>query len=238
MDALILAGGLGTRLAPVVSDRAKPVADVGGRPFLTLVLAQLAKLAEVRRVILCVGHMAPSVESALGPRFGRLAIEYSRESRPLGTGGALRLAVVRMGLRAPLLAMNGDTWFPVALDRLVGFHRTQRPAATMAIARVEDSARFGAVRIAGTRVAGFTEKGEPGAGWINGGIYVLGKGAVDALECAPEAFSLEREVLPALAAAGKLAAYRSRSRFIDIGIPEDYARARRLLAGVARSGTG
>ena len=229
MDALILAGGLGTRLAPVVSDRAKPVADVGGRPFLALILAHLAKLAEVRRAIVCVGHLAHSVESAVGSRFGRLAIEYSRESRPLGTGGALRLAVDRMGLRGPLLALNGDTWFPVAMDRLVGFHRTERPAATMAVARVADSARFGAVRIAGTRVTGFTEMGEAGAGWINGGIYVLGSAALTAIARAPEAFSLEREILPGLAEAGKLAAYRSRSRFIDIGIPEDYARARRLL---------
>ena len=230
MDALILAGGLGTRLAPVVSDRAKPVADVGGRPFLALILAHLAKLEEVRRAIVCVGHLAHSVESALGPRFGRLSIEYSRESRPLGTGGALRLAVNRMGLRGPLLALNGDTWFPIALDRLVGFHRMERAAATMAIARVADSARFGAVRVSGTRVEGFTEKGETGAGWINGGIYVLGNAALSAIARAPEAFSLEREILPALAETGKLAAYRSRSRFIDIGIPEDYARARRLLA--------
>jgi NDP-sugar pyrophosphorylase family protein len=78
-------------------------------------------------------------------------------------------------------------------------------------------------------VTGFAEKGEAGAGWINGGIYVLGSAALTAIARAPEAFSLEREVLPTLAAAGKLAAYRSRSRFIDIGIPEDYARARRLL---------
>ena len=230
MDALILAGGLGTRLASVVRDRAKPVADVDGRPFLAYILAHVAKLKEVRRAILCVGHLADSVESAFGPRFGRLALAYSREERPLGTGGALRLAITRMGLRAPLLAMNGDTWFPVALDRLVGFHRTERPAATLAVARVPDSARFGAVRISGTRVDGFDEKGEAGPGWINGGIYILGTGALDRVKRAPAAFSLEREVLPALAQAGRLAAYRSRSRFIDIGIPEDYARARRLLA--------
>jgi len=230
MDALILAGGLGTRLASVVRDRAKPVADVDGRPFLAFILAHLAKHAEVKRAILCVGHLAESVEGALGPRFGRLALAYSREDQPLGTGGALRLAVSRFKPRAPLLAMNGDTWFPIALDRLVGFHRSGRPDATMAVARVADSARYGAVRIAGARVAGFEEKGGSGAGWINGGIYVLGRGALDRLSRAPKAFSFEREVLPALAGSGRLAAYRARSRFIDIGVAEDYARARRLLA--------
>jgi D-glycero-alpha-D-manno-heptose 1-phosphate guanylyltransferase len=230
MDALILAGGLGTRLASVVRDRAKPVAEVAGRPFLAFTLSHLAKLAEVRRAILCVGHMAHSVEAALGPRFDRLAIEYSREDRPLGTGGALRLAIARLGLRAPLLALNGDTWFPVPLDRLVGFHRTERPAATIAVARVTDIGRYGSVSLAGSRVTGFTEKGGAGAGWINGGIYVLGARALAAIAEAPEAFSFEREVLPALAGSGKLAAFRSRTRFIDIGVPEDYARARRLLA--------
>ena len=230
MDALILAGGLGTRLASVVTDRAKPVADVDGRPFLAFTLAHLATLPEVKRVILCVGHLAHSVEAAFGARFGRLPLAYSREERPLGTGGALRLAAARMNVRAPALALNGDTWFPVSLERLVGFHRRERPDVTMAVARVADSARYGAVRIAGARITAFEEKGKTGPGWINGGIYVLGKKGLDRLGRSPEGFSLERDLLPDLAAAGDLAAYRARGRFIDIGVPEDYARARRLLA--------
>jgi D-glycero-alpha-D-manno-heptose 1-phosphate guanylyltransferase len=230
VDALILAGGLGTRLAAVVKDRAKPVADVGGRPFLTLILAHLERLREVRRVILCVGHLAHSVESALGSRFGRLALAYSRETKPLGTGGALRLAIKSLGPRAPVLALNGDTWFPVALDRLVGFHRIERPAITMAVARVPDAGRFGAVSLSGTQAIGFSEKGASGAGWINGGIYVLGSAALELIAQAPAAFSLERDLLPGLARSGRLAAYRSRTRFIDIGLPADYARARGLLA--------
>ncbi len=230
MEALILAGGLGTRLAAVVRDRAKPVADVAGRPFLMHLLRHLERYAELRRVILCVGHRAPSVEAALGDRFGRLALAYSREARPLGTGGALRHALrAHDDVRAPVLAMNGDTYFPVPLDRLVGFHRVERPAATLAAARVDDSTRFGAVRLAGTRVTGFEEKGGTGTGWINGGLYVLGAPALRAIRESPAVFSLERDVLPRLAADGVLAAYRSRTRFIDIGVPEDYARARTLL---------
>lgn len=231
MDALILAGGLGTRLAQAVGDRAKPVADVGGRPFLAFVLEHLARCLEVRRAILCVGHRAESVEAAFGARFGRLALDYSREDRPLGTGGALRRALLRAAPRAPVLAMNGDTFFPVAIDRLLGFHRSEKPAATVAVARVDDSERFGSVRLAGTRAAEFVEKGAAGTGWINGGLYVLGGPAIERLRQSPESFSLEREVLPALAASGGLAAYRARARFIDIGVPRDYRRARRLLAG-------
>jgi D-glycero-alpha-D-manno-heptose 1-phosphate guanylyltransferase len=230
LDALILAGGLGTRLAPVVRDRAKSVADVSGRPFLAFVLEHLARQRLVRRAILCVGHRADSVEAAFGARFGRLPLAYSREPAPLGTGGALRHAVESLHLRAPLVAMNGDTWFPVSLDKVAGFHRSERPAATLAVARVANSARFGSVRIAGTRIAGFIEKGEAGTGWINGGLYILGAASLDRLRAGPATFSLERDVLPALAAERKLAAWRSRARFIDIGIPEDYARARRLLA--------
>lgn len=230
VDALILAGGLGTRLASVVKDRAKPVADIGGRPFLAFVLDHLATLRELRRVILCVGHKATSVESSFGARFGRLAIEYSREDKPLGTGGALRRACERYDVRAPALALNGDTYFPLPLDRLVGFHRMQRAAATVAVARMDDSTRYGSVRIVGSRIAAVEEKAASGTGWINAGVYVLGRGAIIALAEAKEVFSLEREVLPLLAAAGTLAAFRSRSRFVDIGIPEDYARAKRLLA--------
>jgi NDP-sugar pyrophosphorylase family protein len=230
VDALILAGGLGTRLAAVVRDRAKPVADVGGRPFLAFVLGHLARFPEIRRVILCVGHRADSVEAAFGSRYGRLALAYSRETKPLGTGGALRHAVTQFAPRAPLLTLNGDTWFPIRLEKLVGFHRIERPAASVAVARVTDSARYGSVRLSGSRVAEFVEKGAEGTGWINGGLYVLGAAALERLRAGPASFSLEREVLPALAAAGTLAAFRSRARFIDIGIPEDYARVRRLLA--------
>lgn len=230
MDALILAGGLGTRLAGVVADRAKPVADVAGRPFLALLLAHLERCAEVRRVILCVGHKANTVEAALGARFGRLALAYSREDEPLGTGGALRLALRRFEPRSPVLALNGDTMFTLDPARLVGFHRARRPGATMALARVPDASRFGTVRVRAGRIEGFEEKGHAGPGWINAGTYVLGRLAVEALAAGPAAFSLEREALPAWCADGMLAGLASRARFLDIGVPEDYARAASLFA--------
>ena len=214
----------------MVADRAKSVADVGGRPFLELVLERLERAAPVRRVILCVGHRAQTVQSAFGRRHGRLALEYSPEGRPLGTGGALARALRRHSIASPALALNGDTWFPVRFDALLAFHRAQRPALTLAAAHVADAGRYGRLAIERDRVVAFGENGAPGAGWINGGIYVLGREAIDALtgHRAPS-FSLERDILGPLSAAGRVAALRSRARFIDIGVPADYALARSVL---------
>jgi D-glycero-alpha-D-manno-heptose 1-phosphate guanylyltransferase len=231
VDALILAGGLGTRLASVVSDRAKPVAMVAGRPFLAVLLDHIARCPEIRRVILCVGHRARTVEDALGGHHGRLELAYSRESRPLGTGGALRHALIGFAPRSPVLAFNGDTIFPLDLRRLLAFHRGERADATMALARVADAGRFGTVRMSGARIAGFEEKGPARPGWINAGTYVLGAAAAKALAQGPEAFSIERDMLPLWCAAGRLAGLRSRARFLDIGIPADYARAAALFGG-------
>lgn len=234
MDALILAGGLGTRLAGVVPDRAKPVAEVAGRPFLAYLLAHLARFPAVKRVILCVGHKAGTIESALGGRFGRLELAYSREKEPLGTGGAVRHALRAFAPAPPVLVLNGDTFFPVDLARLLAFHRVERAAASLALARVADSSRFGTVAVRGTRVAGFAEKGRAGPGWVNGGTYVLGRRAMAWFGDAPEAFSLERDCLPLWSGAGELAGLRSRARFLDIGVPEDYSRA----AGLVSPGRG
>jgi len=229
MDALILAGGLGTRLKPAVDDRAKSVAQVRGRPFLAFVLRHLETLAELRRVILCVGHRADSIESVIGSQFGRLEIAYSREEQPLGTGGALRHALAANVVTPPALALNGDTYFPLRLESLMTFHRDAAPGATIALARVANSGRYGAVRTEGDRVIAFEEKSAAREGWINGGIYVLGAPAIAAIEQGPASFSMEREVLPALVREGRVAAFRSRARFIDIGIPADYKRAQTLL---------
>jgi NDP-sugar pyrophosphorylase family protein len=230
MDALILAGGLGTRLAPVVADRAKPVAQVAGRPFAAILLAHIARFPDVKRVILCVGHKAHTVEDALGHRFGRLALAYSRETEPLGTGGALRHALIGFAPRAPVLAFNGDTMFPLDLARLVAFHRARTAMATLALARVPDATRFGTVRMHGDRVAGFAEKGRGGPGWINAGTYLLGRRAMDDLVAGPRRSSLESDFLPAWCGSGDLAGLRSRARFLDIGVPGDYARAAALFA--------
>lgn len=230
MDALILAGGLGTRLSSVVRDRAKPVAEVAGRPFLAHVLAQLERCAAIERVTLCVGHRAESVERALGERFGRLPLRYSREDEPLGTGGAIRHALGAHPARNASLAMNGDSFLGIRLERLVAYHRAARSWLTLALARVADGSRFGAVELEGDRVVGFREKGVAGPAWINAGVYVISGEAKRALRGAPRKFSFERDALTPWCAEGRVRGIRSRARFLDIGTPEDYSRAASMLA--------
>jgi D-glycero-alpha-D-manno-heptose 1-phosphate guanylyltransferase len=234
MEALILAGGLGTRLASVVTDRAKPVAEVAGRPFLLHLLEQIERCAAVDRVTLCVGHKADTVERALGKRFGRVALRYSLEHEPLGTGGALRRALRGGRRREACLAMNGDSFVGIRLDRLVQFHAEGKATASLALARVPDASRFGAARLSGDKVLAFSEKGTAGPAWINAGIYVLSAAAQEALQRLPKRFSFEREALGPWCAQGKVRGMRSRARFIDIGLPAEYARAAALFAAGRR----
>ena len=226
-EAIVLVGGLGTRLRAVVSDVPKPLAPVAGRPFLAWVLDQLAE-GGIRRVLLATGHMAATVEAAVGRQWSGMEIAYSIEDAPLGTGGAVRLAAARLrGDAAHVL--NGDTFLrysPAALEQAT---RVADAIAGVALAEVGDVSRYGAVEIAGGKVSAFREKGGQGRGLINAGSYFLTAAALDALP-AEAAFSLEASFLHPQAAMGGLAAFTATSGFIDIGVPEDYARAQELFA--------
>lgn len=226
-EAIVLAGGFGTRLRGIVDDVPKPLAPVAGRPFLAWLLDRLAA-AGMRRCILATGYMADAIEHAIGARWRGMDIAYSVESEPLGTGGAIRLAAQRL-LGDGAHVLNGDTWLeyaPAALESAA--HDASTPLA-LALARVDDVARYGAVEVRDGRACDFREKGETGAGWINAGCYFLG---TDALARLPgqAAFSFEREVLQPRALRGDVAAFTKTSGFIDIGVPEDYARAQPMFA--------
>jgi NDP-sugar pyrophosphorylase family protein len=224
--ALILAGGLGTRLAPVVPDRPKPLADVGGRPFVAWLLDQLVA-AGVRRAVLCIGHRGGDVQAALGARRGPLALEYSAELVPLGTGGALRLAATRSA-SDPVLVLNGDSFCEVDLGAVWVRHHARRAAATIVATEVADVADFGALDLDGEgRVHAFREKGIRGRGLVNAGIYVLARALLLEIP-AGRPVSLECEVLPRWVGRG-LVAHPTTGRFIDIGTPPAYARAARIL---------
>jgi NDP-sugar pyrophosphorylase family protein len=225
----ILAGGLGTRLAPAIGDRQKVVAGIDGRPFVAILLDQLAA-AGFRDVVLCVGHRADDVESALGATHGPLRLAYSREDEPLGTAGALRHALP--SLAGPdVLVMNGDSFCEVDLADAWAWHRARSSQATLVAVEVSDASRYGRVEIdAADRVRRFTEKQEDGRpGWINAGIYLL---ATQRLAALPPArpLSLERDVLPGWTG-GALYGYRVRGRFIDIGTPGAYSAASRFFRG-------
>lgn len=221
-EAIVLAGGFGTRLRGIVDDVPKPLAPVAGRPFLAWLLDRLAA-GGIRRCILATGYMADVIEQRIGARWQGMEIAYSVESEPLGTGGAIRLAATRL-LGGAAHVLNGDTWLeydPSALESAA--HNARAPMA-IALARVDDVARYGAVDIDRRRVTGFREKGEAGPGWVNAGCYFLGADALTRLP-AQDAFSFEQAVLQARTRAGEVAAFTDTAGFIDIGVPDDYARA-------------
>lgn len=226
-EAIVLVGGLGTRLRTVVADLPKPLASVAGRPFLAHLLDQLAT-GGLRRVILATGYMAEKIEQAIGARWAGMDIVYSKESEPLGTGGAIRLAAKLLHGDGVHLA-NGDTFLrydPDALERAV-----QAAGTTLgiALAKVADVGRYGAVEVADGRVIAFREKGGRGPGLINAGSYFLTATGIAGLPDEEGAFSFENRVLLPSALGGQVAAFDDTGDFIDIGVPDDYARAQHLF---------
>lgn len=226
LEAVILAGGLGTRLRSVVPDLPKVLAPVGGTPFLHLLLRHLAANG-FERVVLSVGYRAGMVMLAVGDRFAGLEVHYAREERPLGTGGGLRLALAS-ARRDHVFVMNGDTFLEADFAGAEDLWQRHGEALVMGCA-VPDTRRYGRLLVEDGRVGAFQEKGVAGPGVINAGCYVLPRDALDAFP-AGEAFSLETAFLQPLAARGGLRAAVSEGRFIDIGVPEDYQAAQSLFA--------
>lgn len=235
MQALILAGGAGTRLRPVLADLNKPMAPIRGKPFLEYLLLQLKKHG-VDDVTLCVGYKAQLIQSYVGDgeRWG-LRVSYSYETAFLGTGGALKRAE-ELILADSFFVMNGDSLFDVDLRALMRYHREMRALATLALARVADTQRYGTVALDESgQVASFVEKGNGHAeGLINAGVYVFARQTLDVIPSG-RAVSLEREVLPNLIERG-LYGLPSNGYFVDIGVPSDYlglrANPAHLLAAV------
>lgn len=222
-EAIILAGGFGTRLRAVVSDVPKPLAPVAGRPFLAWLLDALAK-GGLRRIVLATGYLGEMVEAAIGHRHGPMEVTYVREEAPLGTGGSLWAAMAATtGER--VFAMNGDTW--QAADYAAMAREAPMADLVFAVRPVEDRARYGSVVLEEGRLVGLREKGEAGPGLVNSGIYLLRR---DILTKRPiqGAFSFEKEVLER---PGDLdiRGFTVDGRFIDIGTPEDFARAQTAL---------
>ena len=226
--AVLLAGGLGTRLRSVVADRPKVLAPVAGRPFLAWLLEQVSA-AGIRRAVLCTGHLAEQVEAAFGDRWGDVQLVYSEETEPLGTGGALRHALPHLGA-GPCFVLNGDSCCATPLAPLWQHHALRGARATLLATLVPDAARFGRLEADATgHVTGFHEKdGRHAPAWINAGVAVVARGVVERIPPARPA-SLEHEVWPALIGQG-LIVLRRVAPFVDIGTPEDFAIAARVLA--------
>lgn len=233
MKALILAGGLGTRLQEVVPDRPKPMAPAAGKPFLEYLLASLRDQG-FDDLVLCVGHRGDQVKEYFGSgQCWGVRIAYAIEATPLGTAGALRNA--REHVTGTVLVLNGDSYLDLDLLAMVAKHQERRAAdgrtvGTLAAVRVGDTSDGGALELddAG-RIRCFQEKGEAGPGRINGGIYVLEPAVWDAI---PEGrpVLLERETFPHLLAQGyRLYAYQVDGFFVDIGTPQGYQRFQQFI---------
>lgn len=229
LTAAVLVGGLGTRLLPVVADRPKALAEIHGRPFLQYLLDQLST-AGCSRVVLCTGYLGEQIEQAFGKRYKNLQVSYSRETRPLGTGGALRLALPHL-LSDPVLVMNGDSFCATDLTSLWDWHCGHSSQATMLLVGVANTKRYGSVKInPDGAVTQFVEKKQGGSGLINAGVYLLSREVIESIADGT-AVSLEHDVFPALMSNG-LYGYQERGRFLDIGTPEDFAAAEHFFAEI------
>lgn len=228
LEAIVLAGGFGTRLRERVPDLPKPMAPVAGRPFLEIVLSSLAGKG-VGRVVLSLGYLADKIVAHFGERFAGMDLVYEIEDQPLGTGGAVRQALSRC-VADHVFIFNGDTYLDLELQALE--RHWQYHGAPIIVAReVTDTTRYGRLTTADGRVTGFAEKGAEGPGFINAGCYVLPVTALDQYALG-QAFSIETDYLAQVVHNQRVDLFVTRGHFIDIGVPADYERAQTELAGL------
>lgn len=225
-EAIILAGGFGTRLRSVVADVPKPLAPVAGEPFLLRLLRHLASKG-MQRVILSVGYLADQIEAAAGDSYAGMDILYSREDAPLGTGGAMRQAMSLLTSERALI-LNGDTFLDVdaaAMDQL--WQDTGHPV--IAVRQVPDTGRYGRIGLDGSRIVSFGDK-VAGMGLINAGVYLFPADLFAGFDLASP-FSVEADFLAHEVHRRDFAGLCCDGYFIDIGVPEDFARAQTELPG-------
>lgn len=223
ITTVILAGGLGTRLKSLFPDKPKVLAPILGRPFLTFLLDQLA-MAGAEKTVLCTGYMANEVQNQLGSSYKTIQLIYSREDVPLGTGGALRLALPYLDSDA-VLVMNGDSFVNMDLSVYLAWFHEKGCKASLLLVNVSNTGRYGRVVVdRDGLVLGFEEKGaNHGSGWINAGVYIINKSFIETIPVETP-FSLERKLFPKLICKG-IYGFQFKGEFIDIGTPESFASA-------------
>ena len=232
MEAILLCGGLGTRLRSVVSDRPKPMADIAGKPFLHYLVKMLSKNG-VKHLIFALGYMGEQIEAYFqsGEDYG-LSISYSYEESPLGTGGAIRNALSHVSAEN-VLVLNADTYFHTNYENLLTQQLKNQAMMTIASRKIEDISRYGAIlKDEAGRILRWNEKMSSEQaealrpGEINGGIYVMQKSLIEKIPEGKQ--SLENDCIPMWLKDGVyLQAILSDGYFMDIGIPEDYAQFRK-----------
>lgn len=221
MQAILLAGGLGTRLRSVVNDRPKPMALIGDKPFMEYVVHELSRYG-IDEIIFAVGYKGSMVEEYFGDgsRFG-VKVSYAYEEELLGTAGAIKNAG-RFVTEDTFFVLNADTFYQMDYGRLLRVKAENRLEMALVFREVPDISRYGAAVLDGAMLAGFNEKtAEKRPGTINGGVYLMNR---ELLSEIPEGkVSLENEMIPKWMAEGRrLGGFVNDGYFIDIGIPEDY----------------
>jgi len=231
MKAIILAGGVGTRLRPLSCTRPKLLFPVLNKPLLDWTLERLAETG-VGGVTLAVKYMAEAFMQRYGETKHGIKISYSIEKKPMRTGGAIKYAEELIGHEEPFLVLNGDIFTTIDYAALINEHKQNKPVATIALYRVADPSRYGTVKLTNqNRITQFVEKAPPGkapSNLINAGVYVLDPEIFNYIP-AGRPVSIEREVFPKLAEEGKLFGHEFKRVWIDIGKPVDYLKANRVL---------
>ena len=238
--AIILAGGLGTRLWPVVRKVPKPMAPVQGRPFL-LHLLEYWHRQGIRRFILSVGYKSNSIQDKLKKCWRKSSLEFVKENKPHGTGGALLLCLKRKNLKTPFLLLNGDTFFPVSLNKLEKHASEKKADWCLSLFSSKDNERYLTVKLKKNHLISSLKdkmpikKRQP-KGLSNGGVYWVDPRVMRLFRPKKTPISLEKEILPTIIRKGfRIVGFPSRDRFIDIGIPEDFKKAQTFPFKIQKS---
>jgi D-glycero-alpha-D-manno-heptose 1-phosphate guanylyltransferase len=234
LTALILAGGLGTRLRSVVGEKQKVIAEVNGRPFLFYLLDQLAENG-IKEVILCVSFQASVVKEIVGNVYRGMRVDYSIEKELKGTGGAIRQAI-ELSEAKRFLIMNGDSYCEFLLKAFLATHEKRQAEASILLTQVNDTGRFGSVMCdKDGKILSFKEKEQTleTQKWINAGIYLIERSLIEEIQ-SEKTLSLEREVFPTWIGRNFFG-MEGNAIFIDMGTPESYAQAGTFFASLKKN---
>ncbi|SDI06477.1 nucleotidyltransferase family protein [Desulfosporosinus hippei] len=228
MEAVILAGGFGSRLSHIVSDVPKPMAPVAGHPFLKYILDDLIAKG-ISRVVMAVGYKKESILKYFGYTYNGCEVVYSNEDRPLLTGGAMKKALIKCR-EQNVFVINGDTFYDINLLAMAVEHVKNSADLTIATKEMRNFERYGTVITENDRIIQFLEKKPKEYGMINGGIYLVKKELLSGI--IGDEFSFETEIMEKKVSELKIYAFKCNGYFVDIGVPEDYEKARMNFAEV------
>ena len=227
MNAVILAGGFGTRLKSIIHDIPKPMAPVSGRPFLEYVMDKLI-IPNIEEIVLSIGYRSDVIQNHFRDIYRGVPIHYAIETEPLGTGGAIAFACNGIDKDQACLIINGDTFLDIDYSELIDWYKKSPSSVALVLKNLPDVLRYGAVITEGEHITGFAEKGKSGPGTMNAGVYIIQPSVFKVFGLSGK-FSFETEFLQPFYSKLRPRAFVTDGYFIDIGIPEDYEKAQKYF---------